>query len=634
MNNSLKTLLFMERQLYLCGSNLNRLEQFSRTSLFRDASGASPEEISSTLMWLKEYGNEPFPDDPRYNFSEKLPLPSSLYGTAGEARGAKHKACKPGRRLCGTRCIPSDHKCKYDESHQTLEAQKFSVKEASGLTNSLPKDLRNKFQKKFPNIFSDPKKEEFLWHLLYSSHSTKEGNIMIPKEVMHRFAKDRNGEAFLQEFADAMGTTPKTQKPYFQFTGSSYKYAKSREARLELPITLEKAFKEDLRNPDFKKERVFSIGGAEYNQENIEKVKEIQRNYALEVAASLKLEDQKSIALYHANQRETEMPKFHFDKAYQIANNLENEDSKQTALRILNNLRSNPVGYYRPSEVTTRMFSANHIQGLKSEVRAALIPEMVEADLVSCHLSIMADLRNNNKLREVMKLKLEQDVSLWDSFKADFTAAGYPWDNRTKKAIKEQFYALCYGGTRPGAAARLTKMSKEDPSMSYVGERDFKDTLFNNEIFKTIQDLGDDWRRDLLEKGEGCNHYGQCFSVNSNKKARSVQSAIAQSYETALVKAAAYPMKGENPEDLPWKVVYFAHDGVGIVPKEGYTLEQAQASMNQRVQARGKEIGINLAAVELKPGDLAALEDLGYTAEEIEILRKGGNLPNKALNIM
>ena len=627
--SNFNTLLFLEDKLHQCDGNIIKLKALAATDFFIDICPGTEVEIQDSISWLEENHIHPFPLIDGSDFSE-FELPSKLYGTHGEGRGAKHKECQSGRRLCGTRCIPAHHNCKYDESHKTLEAQKFSVKEASGLSNSIPAETRDKFVKKFPGIFEDPKKEEFFWHLMYSSHTMEDGSVLIPRDVLYRFAKDRNGEKFLGDFQQAMGNTPRAGNPYFTFKDYSYKYAKAREAKMTLPSGLEKAFKEDLRAPNMNEKRVFALGGAEYNDENIAKVREAQRNYALEVANSLSIKEQKIIAMYHANQKPSDMPTYRFKEAYKVAEAIENPDSKATALRVLNNIRSNPVGYYRPSDVTTRMFSANHLQGLKSTVRAALVPEMGEMDLISCHTAIMADLRNNDVLKKVMKDKIEHDISLWDKFKADFEEAGYSWDKKTKAAVKEQFYALCYGGTRPGAARRLTEMAKEQPGMEYVGEKKFKDTLFNNAFFKEVQDLGNEWRKEIIAEGKACNAFGQCFTVNSQKKARSVQSAIAQAYETAMVTAAAYPdtTKGEKKEDLPWTVVYFAHDGVGVIPRQGLTFADIIPQMQARLKKKTKELGLELSGLEIKPGDLAALEDLGYTDEEIAAL-KGGKAVNR-----
>ena len=625
---SLQQLFYLEHKLHQCGNDIEKLKVLATTDFFIEYCPGTEQELQENLQWLEEHIEDPFPDfiDDGADFDEgELRLPSKLYGTHGEERGAKHENCQEGRRLCGSRCIPINYKCKYDESHKTLESQKFSIKEASGLSNSMPQETRDKFVKKFPEVFKDPKKEEFLWHLMYSSHTMEDGSVLIPRDVIHRFAKDRNGEKFLQDFQTAMGKTPRAGNNYFEFKDYSYKYAKAREAKLTLPASIDKSFKDDLRNPDFNTKRVFAIGGAEFNDENIAKVREAQRNYALEVAQSLKIPEQRRIAMYHANQKPQNMPRYNFKDAYKVAESIENEDSRLTALRVLNNIRSNPVGYYRPSEVTTRMFSANHLQGLKSSVRAALVPEMGEMDLISCHTAIMADLRDNAILKQVMKDKIEKDISLWDKFKEDFENAGYSWDKNTKAAVKEQFYALCYGGTRPGAARRLTEMARENPKMAYVGEQKFKDTLFNNYFFKEVQDLGNEWRKEIIAEGKACNVFGQCFTVNSQKKARSVQSAIAQAYETAMVVAAAYPdeTKGETAKDLPWDVVYFAHDGVGIIPKGGKKYDDVLPIMKKRLAKRTKELGLELSGLEIKPGDMAALEDLGYTDEEIAALRKG-----------
>ena len=637
----LQTLEYLEDKLKQFDGDFSKLRDLCELDTFINNAPGTEQELFDDLEWLALHQYDDFPEEVEIiidDFAEgkvcktkdgqRLPCPSKLFGTEGEERGAKHKQCKPGRRMCGTRCIPQNHNCKYDESLQTLESQKFSVKEASGLTNSIPKDLRDKFAKKFPAVFEDERKEGFFWHLMYSSHTTKDGSTLVPKDVVNRFSKNRDAEGFMKEFQTAMGSTPRAGNPYFTFTDYSYKYAKAREAKMTLPAGLEKAFKQDLRNPDMNSKRVFSIGGAEYNEENIERVRDAQRNLAKEVANSLKIEEQKTIAMYHADQRVEDMPKFRFKQAYKAAEAIENDDSRETALRVLNNIRTNPVGFYRPSQVTTRMFSANHLQGLKSTVRAALVPEMGEMDLVSCHVAIIADLRKNDILKKAMVDKIEKDISMWDRFKEDFERAGYPWDKHTKAAVKEQFFALTYGGTKPGAAKRLTEMARDVPGMEYVGEKKFKETLFNNEFFRETERVGFDWRKELIEKGQGCNAFGQCFKVGSQKKARSVQSAISQSYETALVTAAAYPdaKRGEKKEDFPWTVVYFAHDGVGVVPRKGLTFDDILPQMKARLRKKTKELGLELSGLEIKPGDKAALEDMGLTDEEIRRLERGEDI--------
>lgn len=562
--SNLNLLYFLEDKLQNLNGNLQLLSYLCDTDTIRNLAPGTELEIEDTLEWLYNNQDLPYPD---YNFDEaespKLNgafLPSKLYGTDGEGRGAKQQNCKPGNRLCGTRCQAAELKCKYDESYKTLESQKFSVKEASGLSNSMPVDLRDKLSKKFPNVFSDPAKEKFLWHLMYSSHTLKNGSVLIPRDVMYRFAKDRDGDTFLKNFKEAMGTTPTAKNHYFDYKDYSYKYAKAREATLKLPPSIDKAFKEDLRHPNRDIPRVFSVGGMEYNEENKKLVRQAQASYAMEVAQSLKIDDQKNQAIYHARQKIEDMPKFYFKEAYKVAEAIENEDSRISALRILNNLQSNPLGYYRPSEVTTRMFSANGLQGLKSTVRAALVPEMQELDAISCHAHIIANIRNIPNLLDAAKDKIENDTSMWDRFEQDFKDAGYPWDKVTKGNVKTAFYSLCYGGTRQGTAKRLTQYARENPQYAYVAEKGFKDALFGNYIFRELTDAGNNWRKEMIIKGSECNVYGQCFTVDSQKKARSIQAAVTQSYETAYVNRVMYPRyeKGETDKDLSWINVYGA----------------------------------------------------------------------------
>jgi hypothetical protein len=554
------------------------------------------------------------------------PEEHKLYGTPGENRGAKHKKCGAGKKLCGTRCIPADRNCRYDESHKTVESQKFSVRETIGLSNSVPRALRDKMVKKFPKIFEEGKHEKFFWHLMYSAHTTSDGTVIIPRDVLYKFAGNRDGETFLKEFSEVMGETPRAKKPYFNYTDYSYKYGRAREAEFNLPQSIKDQFMEDLRSTVQSKDRVFALGGATYNKENIGKVRKIQKELAIEVANSLDNPDQKKVALYHANQTPADMPRYNFRQAYTMAEQLKltrGEDSSKTAYRQLNAIRANPVGYYRPSRVTTRMFSANHIQGLSSSVRAALIPEMAEMDLVSAHFAIIADKTKDPRLDELMKriheLKAE-DKSVWDEFAADFNKAGYPWNPEVKKLVKEQFFALAYGGQNSGVQRRLWMAASDFPdTLGFAADKEFRDTLFANEYFQALYKAGEGWRKKMLEDGYGCNAYGKCFEVKDAKQSRSVMSAVNQSYESKLI-TAMYPDDDKDEELMPYQIIYNGFDGLGIIPKPGRTLEDVNNYMNRRLEKVKRETNLPNSRLDIKMGKEAALDEDELSAELLEEL--------------
>lgn len=226
---------------------------------------------------------------------------------------------------------------------------------------------------------------------------------------------------------------------------------------------------------------------------------------------------------------------------------------------------------------------------------------------------------------EVAKDKMINDKSVWDRFEDSFVSVGYPWNKHIKGVVKTQYYATAYGGSKTGTAKRLAQFARENPDMAYVGEPEFKQALFNNPVFKSLVEGGDGWRKEMIANGEACNVYGQCFKVDNQKKARSIQSAIAQSYESAYINRIMYPRieKGEKEETFPFKVLYYGFDGAGIVPKKGVSMDKVNEFVQKRALSVEKELGLKHMGMEVKPGDLAALEDLDYTREEIEKLRMG-----------
>lgn len=615
----------MEKGLILAEFLAANLKNKSRESFSQIIEHPRIQElIKDNGKWILEHWD----DEVVIDFSEPLEFSDlfdlethKLYGSSGEERGAKHlsTSCTPGKtKLCGTRCISIDRKCKHDTNHSTVESQKFSVRQTMGLSNSLPKELRDKMVKKFPKVFENPTYEKFFWHLMYSSHSTEKGTVLIPREVIYRFSKDRNGEAFIREFGEAMGET-RNGRPYFNYKDYSYKYNRAREADFDIGLSLKKKFKEDLKKPYHSdNNRVFALSGAPYNAENREKLQQIQRIMALQVASSLDNIDQRKIAFYHANQTINDLPRMRFKNAYAMAEQLREEkgdDSIDNAYMILNAIRSNRVGYYRPSKVTTRMFSAKHLQGLSSDVRAALIPEMAEMDLVSCHMAIIGDIMDSKEIKDMMKRKLtDPNYSVWeDDFAPEFEKRGYKWDKKTKALVKVQLYSLCYGGSKGGVTRRINEAGRDDPALAHALDPEFKEALYAVKPFRALSEVGAQWRDKLVKDGKGCNAYGVCFPVNDSKDARSVAAAVAQSYETKLVVAAAYPRyeDGELPKDLDWEVVYNGHDGVGIIPKKPYDLKHCQKIMKRRMQRIKDEFNLESLDLEIKMGsEVAADEDL------------------------
>jgi hypothetical protein len=545
---------------------------------------------------------------------------NKLFGSqiSGENRGAKHQRCQPGNRLCGTRCIKIGEKCKYDVIHKTIEAQKFAIRDSISMGVLMPKELRNKLVNEYPNIFSNPKFERFFWHQMYSSNTTETQSVVVPQDVIREFAGSSYPDfnKFLTDFQIAAGGPEK-----FEIAEHSYAWKKAREVKLHMRPYLRRIVKDDLKEPNFvklnrktgeQKELVFALGGFDHTPALQERIRGIQQAAAIEVANSLTNPDQKMIALYHAHQRADQMPKYHWPEAYAAAASIREEDSQLTALRMLNNIESNPVGYYRPSKITTRLFVANHLQGLKSSVRASLLPDMVEVDLVSSFAHVLGSLTQNESLKDVLhesEHNKKYKGKIWGIYQEDIENAGFEWDDNIKKLVKVQHCALGYGGEKGGCTMRINEFARENPRYQHLfNNKKFREALYNSRAFKAIDEAGTQFRKNLIADGYGTNAYGRKLPVPDKSTSRSVMSAIMHSYETALVAGCGYDYK---PEERSFDTIYFGHDGFGIVPKPGKTVGEVQKQINDKVKFVRQTLTppISTAIFEVKSGKAAAEDE-------------------------
>lgn len=645
----IKALIKCEKVLDQLDGNLRHLNLLAYSQLGYKALGLeSQAELVLINEYLNTHANSPIADfeyaEQYYNtllfedwlFSgltaDQENKFHSLYGNRlfgssqlGEHRGAKHKTCSPGNRLCGTRCIREGDKCRYDTIYKTVEAQKFAIRDSISAGVLMPKELRNKLVTNYPNIFENPKFERFFWHQMYSSNTTEDQSVVVPQDVLKEFAGAEYADLnkFLEDFQAAAGGPE-----HFEVKAHSYAWKRAREVKLHMKPSLRRLLKDDLKKPNFvkldrrgeNKQLVFALGGFDHSPELQSRIRTIQKSAAIEVANSLPNQDQKRIALYHANQTQEELPKFHWEEAYAAATAINDKDSQLTALRILNNIESNPIGYYRPSKITTRLFVANHLQGLKSSVRAQLIPEMVEVDLVSSFAHVLASVTDNQELQDVLReaeTNPKYKGKIWGIYQEDLERAGFDWDDNIKKLVKTQHCALGYGGEKGGCTLRINEFAKENPKYNYLyGNKEFRNALYNSRAFKAIDLAGTAYRTKIIKDGFATNAYGRKFPVEDKSMSRSVMSAIMHSYETALVANCGYAIP---KQEAKFNIVYFGHDGFGVVPKQGASIDDIQKQINGTAKKFRETLSppIKTATFEVKPGKLVA-EDEDIDFQELE----------------
>lgn len=148
------------------------------------------------------------------------------------------------------------------------------------------------------------------------------------------------------------------------------------------------------------------------------------------------------------------------DRLIELVENQEMKDKQRdNLLGGLNALQVSLVPQYKENNPYERVWAQGYsLQSIKREFRSEILKDGIEADLVSCHLSIAAydwDIAG-------LKALLESRENFWKYIHKEMDI---PFGEDTKAAFKKGTYAIIYGGSNETVIKQMRKAAQLSPEI-------------------------------------------------------------------------------------------------------------------------------------------------------------------------
>lgn len=279
------------------------------------------------------------------------------------------------------------------------------------------------------------------------------------------------------------------------------------------------------------------------------------------------------------------------DRVNQVIETLPKE--KQIRQRqILHSVMEQPQVFYRPSqELRTARLNAygDSVIALKSDVRKALCHGWTECDLKSSQFAILAAHLNAPLSKEL----INEGKSLWKTF---YQHTHGEYENppvAIKKVYKEFIYSMCFGmaiHNAPGKDSLHSKLKKHDMAC-----------LLEHPIVQELLTLRKQWYAKIHEDGGAKDVWGVFQAVDhsidpkTTKERRNVPSvaaAVIQSIELEII-STIFDVALRYGKGYQFGIVLFQHDGATLSFQSKEKKQKAQELLQQAVQKRAKELGVN-----------------------------------------
>jgi hypothetical protein len=442
----------------------------------------------------------------------------------------------------------------------------------------------------YPILKTDINLRVLFCHIVHNMY-TLDGDALLTAELLAEIegkqkqfkAKNYVAGGFIASFSTYV--LPIKLKQYSNGYTTNYKAGKARKGSIQLPLELEQLYK--LEHKDF----VYIRTLKPLKRESKKVRYDIQHQQELEANEVIPLTPQQAILLDYMNGLSSN--KFatlrkYIPQAKVVAQSLEKEASRTSALKILDNIQLCPKPFYKPSKrgATHRIFSANSFLNLPKKVRKVFTQDWIEMDLEQAQLRVLTSLWNVKPMKEF----IATGKSLWAEL-INYIQVLFPnklsYSNKEdiKTILKKMIYSTCYGMASNNLKREFKESFEELYGLDYkeyipkqllsngkLRRYSLGNYLINHPLLKPfLQARSKHMAR--IKYYEGMNSPYGWVPLEKGQNPSSVLATVAQAYEQRLMEPfikvardSIYIKNGKRTDKL--QIMGYLHDGLFLHVKD------------------------------------------------------------------
>lgn len=452
------------------------------------------------------------------------------------------------------------------------------------------KEFRDTLAARYPKIFENSNRIKFFWHILFNLHAQKVkyqgGSIIYNKEpspVHYEWLRKSllgerdnsfNTIQFLTEFQDSIDFP-------LNLTGYSVKYNLCRTFDPSVPDELIEMVRAEIKIPRTKRRNpVLFIDGRVPDPRKISKArKAAHTEHYGEIQSSI-------ITKYFSEMNPTAYNRF-YEHIESLIEMVEKQDitreKKDNYLFHLEALSVSLVPQYYENNPFERVWAKGYsLQNLKREFRSEILKGGIEADLVSCHLSIAAYDWNIPGLKSL----LENGINFWKHVHIEM---GIPFCETTKAAFKKGTYAIIYGGSDDVILTQMRLVAELSPEI--------ENAFLSAPIIQEIKAAADK-HREIAKKNKQIELADG--TILKSRRAQGAKKAIepqnliswrAMSIERYIIESV-FVVASKYPKDF--RILSLEHDGFTFVVQDKSKEQMVWNRLSKAVREKGLEKGIKI----------------------------------------
>lgn len=451
------------------------------------------------------------------------------------------------------------------------------------------REFRDTLAAKYPRVFESPNRVKFLYYILFirrlwaeeteeqftcGVNSTPLHHEWLRKKLLGERDNSFSTLDFLRKFQDSVD---------FPLNLTGYSVAENICRTFEPSLTDEliNLLRAELKIPRSKKiNPVLFIDGKTPDPRKLSKARKLAHTeHYGESHSSI-------ITKYFAEMNPVVYNPYYenIDRLIELASEQEMTDrQRDNLLGGLTALSESLMPQYYEHNTYERVWAQGYsLQSIKREYRSEILKGGIEADLVSCHLSIAAYDWNIAGLKKL----LESGVNFWKYVHIEM---GIPFCESTKAAFKKATYAIIYGGSDAVVISQMRTVADLSPEM----ENAFLVTPIISEIKAAA-----DKHRDLASRSKQIELADGTILKSRRKKGN--QRAIkphqliswrAISIERYIIESV-FEVATKYPKDF--RILSLEHDGFTFVMLDKTKEQTVWNRLSKAVRNRGLEKGIKI----------------------------------------
>ena len=457
---------------------------------------------------------------------------------------------------------------------------------------TVTREFRLALGKEFPGLDS-PSRWRMMSYLLFGTCRNDDKELMLAREIVASIeGKKINGHyaagVFINDFSQ--NVMPLDVESWRFWAGEDGRTRVRTLKGLRLPAHIESLVQQQRRSRGG--DRVWMSSGTKFLRKHSSQARRDHLEEAKSRADGMYLTAEAKLLLDYMNSlpsnRFTSATR-HIPEAITVAEALPDAENQ---LNLLQAIGDRPQPFYAPSDHTTRIFAVGaSMNGLHHDVRAVLCQDLIEADLNSAQLAIVAKTWGITKLDEYLASGRKIWPELCDQIGVPFTSAN-------KRIVKEALYSAIYGA---GERRMTDGMAHALKGSSLTGEKAFE-RFEAHLIIQTLLHARTIQLAQIVNAQGGQDAFGQWLPLVYRDvegydykfdNSRSILASISQSYELLLLVPILQEAVAQQFQTHGFSICQWIHDGITFDVHHPDDLEDWERRLSLMVKERADSLGIN-----------------------------------------